>query len=236
MNAEIKQLSKQVQYLKFYAITTSLALMVFLFSAYRQAAPRFELIRAEGIIIEDSAGRDRILIGAPIPASKDRVRTDTAFVRKHWGNRYKNASQYMEWYQNYHHSAIGMVVLNAAGFDRVAIGDKLPDPNTGKRLFEAAGLLFNDKEGWERGGLGVNTTKDGKSRAAFGLDDDGEAVHLVALEDGIKGLMIGGENGHLMIGMSKKNGPWFQNKEAFTGIKFFSKEGKMLWEQTMNEK
>jgi hypothetical protein len=127
-------------------------------------------------------------------------------------------------------------VLNEAGFDRVMMGDKLPDPNTGKRMFEAAGVMFNDKEGWERGGLGVNTTKDGKSRAAFGLDDEqGEAVHLVALEDGTKGLMIGGENGHLLIGMSKKDGPWFKNKEAFSGIKFFSKEGKMLWEQKMNK-
>jgi hypothetical protein len=127
-----------------------------------------------------------------------------------------------------------MMVLNEGGFDRVMMGDKLPDPNTGKRMFEAAGVMFNDKEGWERGGLGVNTTKDGKSRAAFGLDDDnGEAVHLVALEDGTKGLMIGGENGRLMIGMSKKDGAWFQNKDAFTGIKFFSNEGKLLWEQKM---
>jgi hypothetical protein len=97
--------------------------------------------------------------------------------------------------------------------------------------------MFNDKEGWERGGLGVNTTKEGESRAAFGLDDDnGEAVHLVALEDGTKGLMIGGENGRLLIGMSKKNRPWFQTKKAFTGIKYFSNEGKLLWEQDMSKK
>ena len=237
MSSEISQLSKQVRYLSYYAITTSLGLVVFLLSAFRQQAQTFDLIRAKGIIIEDSAGRDRILIGAPIPASKNRLRTDTTLVRKYWGNHFKNANQYMEWYKNYYHSAIGMVVMNEGGFDRVLMGDKLPDPNTGKRMFEAAGLMFNDKEGWERGGLGVNTTKEGESRAAFGLDDDnGEAVHLVALEDGTKGLMIGGENGRLLIGMSKKNRPWFQTKKAFTGIKYFSNEGKLLWEQDMSKK
>jgi hypothetical protein len=35
--------------------------------------------------------------------------------------------------------------------------------------------------------------------------------------------------------MSKKDGKWFQNKEAFTGIKFFDYNGKLLWEQQMNK-
>lgn len=226
MQSEIDQLSKQVRYLRYYAITSSLAIIIFLFSAFRQQAQTFDLIRARGIIIEDSAGRDRILIGAPIPASPYRVRTDTALVRKHWGKNYKNTKQFMEWYSNYYHGAMGMVVLNEAGFDRVAVGDKLPDPNTGKRMFEAAGMTFNDKEGWERGGLGVNTTKEGRSRAAFGLDNDnGEAVHLVALEDGTKGQMIGGENDHLMIGMAKKDGEFFRTKRHLQGSNFSTTMG-----------
>jgi hypothetical protein len=57
-------------------------------------------------------------------------------------------------------------------------------------------------------------------------DKEGEAAHIIALEDGTKGLIIGGENGRLMIGMSKKDGQWFQNKEAFTGMKFFDADGK----------
>lgn len=36
----------------------------------------FELIRTRGIVIEDENGKDRILIGAPIPHSKDRGRTE----------------------------------------------------------------------------------------------------------------------------------------------------------------
>lgn len=235
MNDEIKQLSKQVAYLKYYAVASSIVLAFFLFSAFQRNTQNFDVIRAKGIIIEDSTGRDRILIGAPIPSSKDRVRTDTALVRKHWAKRFQNGDQYMQWYKNYYHGAVGMVVMNENGFDRLAMGDRLPDPNTGKRMFEIAGLTWNDREGWERGGLGVNTAKDGTARTAVGLDDDnGEAVHLVALEDGTKGLIVGGETGSLLIGMSKKNGQWFQNKDAFAGVKFFNTEGKILWEQKMN--
>lgn len=197
----------------------------------------FGIIRAKGIIIEDSLGRDRILIGAPIPFSKDRVRTDTALVRKHWSKNFGNGDQYMKWYAGYRHSAEGIVIMNESGFDRVLLGDKLADPNIGKRMFEPAGMLWNDKEGWERGGAGVNTTEDGQSRSVVGLDDkDGEAVHLVALEDGTKGMIIGGENGRLMIGMSPKNGQWFQNKAAFTGVKFFDNKGKLIWQQEFKKK
>jgi hypothetical protein len=192
------------------------------------------IIRAKGIVIEDSLGRDRILIGSPIPFSKDRVRTDTALVRKYWAKNYRNPDQFMKWYREYKNTAEGIVIMNENGFDRLQLGDKLSDPNTGKRMFEPAGLLWNDREGWERGGAGVNTSEDGKSRSVIGLDDDsGEAVHLVTLEDGTKGLMISGNNGRLMIGMSKENGAFFQNKEAFSGIKFFDLNGKLLWEQTM---
>lgn len=196
----------------------------------------FGIIRAKGIIIEDSLGRDRILIGSPIPFSPNRVRTDTALVRKYWAKNFGNPNQYMKWYQGYRNSAEGIVIMNELGFDRVLLGDKLADPNIGKRMFEPAGMLWNDKEGWERGGAGVNTTEDGQSRSVVGLDDKGgEAVHLVALEDGTKGMIIGGENGRLMIGMSPKDGQWFENKAAFTGIKFFDTKGKLVWEQELKK-
>lgn len=195
----------------------------------------FNIIRAKGIIIEDQNGKDRILIGAPIPYSRDRVRTDTTKVRKYWGKTYEDMeNQYMEWYKKYKHSAEGIVIMNEEGFDRVLLGDKLADPNIGQRMFEPAGLLWNDKQGWELGGAGVNTTKDGKSRSIIGVDSkEGEAVHLVALEDGTHALVIHGENGRLLIGASKKNGNWFKNKEVFTGVKYFDTQGKLVWEQKM---
>jgi hypothetical protein len=235
MTQELQQLKKQIIWMRWYIILTSGALISFILFAFTYPEQSFGIIRAKGIIIEDSSGRDRILIGAPIPFSKDRVRNDTNLVRKHWAKRFGSGNQYMEWYKNYYHGAEGMVVMNEHGFDRVLLGDKLADPNIGKRMFESSGVLWNDKEGWELGGAGVNTTKDGKSRSVMGVDDkDGEAVHIVALEDGTKGLIIGGENGRLMIGMSKKDGQWFQNKQAFTGIKYFDNNGKLIWEQTMD--
>ena len=198
---------------------------------------KFDLIRAKGIIIEDENGKDRILIGAPIPFSKDRVRTDTLLARKSWASKIfpNNPDKYMDFYKDYYHSTDGMVVMNENGFDRILIGDKLADANTGKRNFEAAGITWNDREGFELGGAGVNTSHDGKSRGVIGLDDtDGEALHIVTLEDGTKAIIIGGENGRLMIGMSKKNGQWFQNTEEFVGIKFFDINGNLIWDQKMN--
>ncbi len=235
MTTELQQLQKQITWMRWYIFISAGVLITVLLFAFTEPEQTMGIIRAKGIIIEDGSGRDRILIGSPIPYSKDRVRNDTALVRKYWAKEYGNPNQYMEWYKNYYHGAEGIVVMNENGFDRVLLGDKLADPNIGKRMFQSAGILWNDKEGWELGGAGVNTTKDGKSRSVMGVDDkEGEAVHIVALEDGTKGLMIAGENGNLLIGMSKKDGGWFQNKEAFTGIKYFDKKGKLVWQQKMN--
>jgi hypothetical protein len=44
MSSEISQLSKQVRYLSYYAVTTSLAFVVFLLSGFRQQAQTFDLI------------------------------------------------------------------------------------------------------------------------------------------------------------------------------------------------
>ena len=237
MNSELLQLKKQIYWMRWYVLISSGVLLAVLISSFTRPEQKFGILRARGIVIEDSSGRDRILIGSPIPFSKYRVRTDTNLVRKYWAPRFEEqADQYMEWYKSYYNGAEGIVVMNENGFDRVLVGDKLADPNTGKRMFQSAGILWNDKEGWELGGAGVNTTRDGKSRAVMGVDDkDGEAVHIIALEDGTKGLVIGGENGRLMIGMSKKDGQWFQNKEAFTGVKFFDSNGKLIWQQQMNQ-
>lgn len=238
MEKEIKLLRKQVKQLRLLVTLMMGAGLTALLISFTDPVQKFGIIRAKGIVLEDSAGRDRILIGAPIPFSKNRVRTDTTLVRQYWaGNYAENADQYMQWYKDYHHGAEGMVVMNEQGFDRVLVGDKLADPNTGKRMFVPAGVLWNDPQGWELGGAGANTSKDGKStRSVIGVDDnDGEAVHLIALEDGTKGMVIGCENGRLLIGMSRKNGKWFKNKEHFTGIKYFDPNGKLLWEQAMEK-
>lgn len=196
----------------------------------------FGVIRVKGIVVEDDRGRDRILIGSPIPYSKDRVRTDTAKVRKYWGKSYEEMeNQYMGWYKKYKHSTDGIVVMNEDGFDRVLVGDDLADPNIGQRMFQMAGILWNDKQGWELGGAGVNTLKNGKARSVMGVDsEEGEAVHLMALEDGTKGIVINDASGRLLIGTSQANGSLYKNKEKFTGIKYFDKNGKLVWEKQLD--
>lgn len=220
---------------KIFGFSILLIIAIISFGFYK--TNKFNIITAKGIIIEDEHGKDRILIGAPVPVSKDRIRTDTTLVRKYWAKKIfpENPDQFMEYYKSYSHSTDGIVIMNEKGFDRVLLGDKLADANTGKRNFEAAGISWNNQEGFELGGAGVNTTAEGKSRGVIGLDDtDGEALHIVTLEDGTKAIIIGGENGRLLIGMSKKNGQWFQNKDEFAGIKFFDANGNLLWEQQMN--
>ena len=76
-----------------------------------------KIIKARGIIIVDDQGRERILLGAPISAAKNRVRTDLAKVEEIWGKRF--SPKYMEWYRGYNHSVNGMLVLDENGFDRL---------------------------------------------------------------------------------------------------------------------
>ena len=222
--------------LKIFYVISAFNLVAFSFylSSFTKTT-KFDIIRVKGIVIEDANGKDQILIGAPVPNSKDRIRTDTVKVRKYMANKvYDDVDQYMKWYKDYKHSANGIVFMNEEGFDRVLVGENLADPNVGVRMFENSGILWNDKFGMEKGGAGVNTNDDGKSRPSIGLDDDsGEAVHLVCLEDGSKALIISDSRGSIRIGMSKNSGELFQNNEAFTGIKYFNNEGKLVWEQKM---
>lgn len=202
---------------------------------------KFNLIRAKGIIIEDENGKDRILIGAPVPYSKDRVRTDTNLVRKYFaGEIYpKDPNQYMEWYKKYRHSAFGMVVMNEKGIDVMQAGDQLSDPNVGRRIFLPTGILLNNQKGLEVGGFGTHTFDDGRSGVALGLDDPGngrEAFHALVLSDGTRALILQDANGKLVLGFGNSGTNIFRNKDSlnFVGIKYFDKKDNLLWEQKMN--
>ena len=222
---------------KFYVGMLLLLCGVIVSLAFTRVKTSSDIIRTKGIIIEDENGKDRILIGSPIPYSPNRVRTDTGLVKKYWASHLmpNNPNKYMEFYKDYYHSTNGMVVMNEDGFDRILIGDELADSNIGHRNYEAAGITWNDNLGYELGGAGVNTSEDGSTRSVIGLDDkNGEAIHLVILEDGTKALIIGGKNGRLMIGMSDKENSWFQNTNEFVGIKYFNNNGNVLWEKEMN--
>ncbi|MES3032467.1 MAG: hypothetical protein V4813_00570 [Gemmatimonadota bacterium] len=152
-----------------------------------------DVIRTRGIVIVDDKGRERILIGAPIPAAANRLRTNTARAERAWASRFPDPKQYMRWYADYRHSMHGMLVLDEQGHDRLAIGDSTPDPNIGKRLGASTGLVVNDAEGFERTGYGMLTVA-GKDRVVLGLDgkDGEEAVVLSVHDDGRAGLSVSG--------------------------------------------
>lgn len=116
------------------------------------------ILRVKGLIVEDTESRERILIGAPVPAGTGRKRRD---------------------------GAVGLLVLGENGADRVAIGAPYPDPQIQGRVVDrvgrGAGLVFDDANGDERGGFGV---MDNDGRATFGLDyphGTGEAITLSVL-------------------------------------------------------
>ncbi|HNU88398.1 MAG TPA: hypothetical protein PKJ94_08910 [Ferruginibacter sp.] len=118
MNAQIEllqqQLDKQKKRLNKLMLLAALLLLIlssqFLFS-FREYDGN-KVLRARGIVIVDDEGRERILIGAPLPAARNRVRTDTARVRSLWAHKFGNASQYMKWYQDYDHQSNGILILD----------------------------------------------------------------------------------------------------------------------------
>ncbi|WP_374364576.1 hypothetical protein [Cloacibacterium sp.] len=203
---------------------------------------KLDLIRTKGIIIEDENGKDRILIGAPIPHSKDRVRTDTNLVRKYFASELnpENKDKYMEWYKKYRHSAFGMVVMNEKGIDVMQLGDKLSDPNVGRRIFLPTGILLNNQKGLEVGGFGTHTFDDGRSGVALGLDDPKngrEAFHALVLSDGTRALILQDKKGKLLLGMGSSQNNIFGNKDSlsFIGVKYFDKKDNLVWEKKINK-
>lgn len=230
MEKELFQVKRQLNWLKYYAVISSTLFMSFMMLS--MSSRKNDVIRAKGIIIEDSMGRDRILIGATIPDSKDRVRTNPDKVREVWAKRF-GGEKYMKDYSTYEHGENGIIFLNEQGYDKLVLGENVGDPNTGKRIVKASGFSFNDDEGFERGGLGISKTKDDKYRVVFGMDDPnvGEALHLFVLEDGTKGMQVAYEGGRMLIGKAEANSEIFGTKEEFAGIKVEGNDGKILWEK-----
>lgn len=103
------------------------------------------VLRAQGLVITDAQGHDRILIGAPVPASNDRTRKDDA--------------------------SDGIIFLGKTGADRLAVG-QLPtlhiDGKTYKRRGDDDnyGMTLYDTKGSERGGL----ASMGTGRVGLALD------------------------------------------------------------------
>jgi hypothetical protein len=196
----LDQLQSEVRRLRAFLVGLgALPMLVGIAVAARLPARAPEVLRARGLIIEDEHGRERILIGAPVPYAANRVRTDTARVRRLWAPRFP--PQYMDYYRGYRHAVIGMIVLDEQGIDRMAIGDSVPDPNIGKRIGPSVGLLLNDANGFERSGYGLLTVR-GRDRVVLGLDSNHgtEGATFVLVDSGRTGMSVGDGRHSVFIG------------------------------------
>jgi hypothetical protein len=198
--SRISHLERRVRFLGLYALLVSVAGGVVILAGFtRQTEP--QILHVRGIIVEDSLGRARILIGAPIPEARNRVRTDMARVAEIWGKNFPPA-YVQKWYPTYRNGMDGVLVLDSNGFDRVAIGQDLPDPNIGRRIAKSTGMLINDSLGFERTGYGLLNV-DGKDRVVIGLDQQGqEALSLVVDDAGRVGLSAQDGRHSLQLGTS----------------------------------
>lgn len=177
----IEQLERKVRRLSILASVFAASFAILGLSAFSKQQGR--ILRTRGIIVEDDKGRERILIGAPIPAAKNRVRTDLARVQKEWAPRFPDSAKYMGFYKNYRHTMHGLLVLDENGHDRVALGDSTPDPNIGRRIGPGTGIQLNNAQGFERSGYSLLTV-NGVERVVLGLDSrQGREGLALALDD-----------------------------------------------------
>ena len=214
MSTNPDRLPRAIRWLQAYAALLTIALVVLFL---RSGTTTDDVLRVRGLIIEDEAGRERILIGAPIPEAANRVRTDEARVREVWASRYEDGEAYMGYYQDYDHAANGIVILSEDGFDRVALGDPVPDPNIGRRIGPATGLIINDLQGFERTGYGFIDQDDGW-HVGLGLDSDrGEGLTLALDNDGMVVMVGDGEN-RILLGRASAGHRWTGSAEPFLGF------------------
>src|SRR6266853_5716630 len=121
MQLEIIRLQKQIKRLEVCVALLGIAVLALTATAFDAAESHNQVLRARGLIIEDNEGRERILIGSPIPTAKNRVRTDLERVKAIWGKQMPPV--YADLYKTYDNTTNGILVLDANGFDRIAIGD-----------------------------------------------------------------------------------------------------------------
>ena len=215
MSTETHQVKRTIRWLQAYAALMTIAIVALFFT---DGTATDGVLRVRGLIIEDEAGRERILIGAPIPAAANRVRTDEARVRELWGPRFPDPEQYMGWYRDYQHSTNGILILSEDGFDRLVLGDPVPDPNIGRRIGPNTGLLVNDPEGFERSGYGLIDV-DGQYRVGLGIDSNRSQESLMLMLHDNDRVGIAVAEGEDMIFLSKgPNGYYRGPDEPFLGL------------------
>lgn len=218
METQLRKLRTGLWVLAFYCLALTLALAYFLINTEGNQVPP-DVIRTKGIVIEDTEGKPRILIGAPVPVVPERMRTDTARVRKFWGSRFAQKEDwFMDLYQTYQHSANGIILLDENGHDRVAIGSPVPDPWFGKRIGASTGITLLDEEGLERSGYGLLKV-DGVYRANLGFDYPGKEGMTFTLDDnGETGIFIRDAEKSIFIGKADSTNMFTGELSPFNGM------------------
>lgn len=162
MEEKIAKLEKQIRILT--GLLMLLVVAVFMLLVTRNPEAKVNgVLRVKGLIVEDSAGHERILIGAPVPAAAHRVRTDTARVRQIWGPGF--TPQYLESYKSYAQSFNGIIILDEQGFERTGYGLLRVNGNNrivlgldGKNGSEAVVLAVDDAD--SSAGLTINSEQN----------------------------------------------------------------------------
>ena len=160
LRARLDRLERKAKRYRLGAIAGALALTLSAGATLADSAGAQEaaadVLRLKGLIIEDSAGRPRIVMGAPAPQVAGRDRQD---------------------------ALTGIVYLDENGADRLTFG-AYPDPmlesGTVARRVPGAGILIHDREGVERGGYGV--LDDGMAALTVDWPKTGEGAVVSAGE------------------------------------------------------
>ena len=212
METRIRQLERQVRWL-IGLLVVALAVAGLALVRGLSGRGNDDILRARGLIIVDAAGRERILIGAPVPAAASRVRTDPEKARKAWAARYPR----FDWYAGLNHATNGIIILNEGGFDQIAIGDPTPDPNIGRRIGPATGIQINDRQGNERTGWGVFPTLN---RVVLGLDTErgSEGVYLLVHESGYSGVGAQGKDADVFLGYAAPGSTFATSSRPWSGL------------------
>ena len=167
-----ESLERQTGWLRFLCGLQLLALCGLSFAILRQqrvqAAENPSVLRVRGLIVEDSHGRARVLLGSPLPAAQERTRQDA--------------------------STTSMVFMDEQGRDRLTLGEE-PEPQiAGKvsqtlhRIAPGFGVVIHDGNGDERGTYGWLAN----GRALITLDRPGLDAWAAVVDDktGFAGMRV----------------------------------------------
>lgn len=222
LSDRVTKLETQLKLLKTCTFISSSFLALFAWSSISLSSLRADdasnrVLRAKGLIIEDEAGRERILLGAPVPSVRNRVRTDPARVKELWAKRFPK--EYMDWYKDYQHATNGLLILDEKGFDRIAVGDPVPDPNIGKRIGPSTGVVINDEKGFERSGYGLLKVKD-RYRVVLGMDtaQGREGLTLALYDEGQVGVTVEDGKRVVYVGSATPSDRLTGTAESFHGV------------------